>query len=300
MAAETLAPDALLEQIELAGALADIDDDPDAPDGAWLTATTNGSTAARAGFPVPSADPSAGAGLQEFRVLVRKNAAGGNTVSWSLELWENGAQVAVLATGTTDSTTGEVASGSWDATSLAAADGSLVECRIAQTGGAGGNPSNRRYLEVGAVEWNAEVAGVTAQFMSASGAGLAGLAQATVMARSLATTASATNGLASLVTLGRLLAGPAMASASLLKSVARGLAAAGSGAGAVARKTAKAASAAAGAAVALAGDILATQALTAPATAAAQLASAFTAGPGPAIPFLRRLLRAVLRRVVTG
>lgn len=71
---ERLAPDTLAVQTNLTGAVTDIDDDPDSPDGLWLTAS--GSSVARVTFPTPTAAPSTGAGLQEFRVLMRKNATG--------------------------------------------------------------------------------------------------------------------------------------------------------------------------------------------------------------------------------
>jgi hypothetical protein len=101
--------------------------------------------------------------LQEFRVLIRKNASGGNSTTWSLALWENGSQVSVLATGTTTSTSGEVVAGTWNASSLGTADGSLVECRLQQTGGgSSGSGANRRRIEIGAVEWNVVYTGAAA------------------------------------------------------------------------------------------------------------------------------------------
>ena len=300
MAAERITPDGLPTLVNLSGAVTDIDDDPDSADAAWLTAPgANNNTEARCTFAAPSGNLSTGAGLQEFRCLVRKTNHPTNPTC-DIELWEGAALVATLVSGqSVGSTSGVVLSATWDAASLAGADGSGVECRVVGTTG-GGNPGNRASLEVGAIEWNAEVAGVTPQSISASGAGSATLAPTAVMARTLAGTATAAANVASSVTLGRLLAGAVAATAGLHKSVAKGIGAAATGAATVLRGTAKGAQAAASAAAALAGAILVPQALTAPATAAAQLASAFTAGPGPAIPFLRRLLRAVLRRVVRG
>lgn len=157
MPTERLAPDALLVQTALSGSVTAIDDDPDSPAGDWLTYDTavNGNTDCRVSFPTPTGNPTTGAGVQNFRVQIRKNASAGNSTTWSLQLWENGAQVAELATGTTTSTTGEVVAGAWNASSLGTANGSLVECRLQQTaGGASGSGGNRRRIEIGAVEWN--------------------------------------------------------------------------------------------------------------------------------------------------
>ena len=157
MANERLAPDAILAQVELSGAVTDIDDDPDSSDGLWLTASTSGATSCRVSFPTPTDDLTTGAGLQEFRHRVRKNASGGNQINFDVELWENGAFVSTLASNfALDSATGVTFGHTWNASALAAVSGVNVEFRIVQTNGASGNPSNRRYLEVGAVEWNAE------------------------------------------------------------------------------------------------------------------------------------------------
>ena len=71
---EREAPDTLAVQTNLTGSVTDIDDDPDSPDGLWLTAS--GSSTARVTFPTPTGSPTVGAGLQNFRVLLRKNATG--------------------------------------------------------------------------------------------------------------------------------------------------------------------------------------------------------------------------------
>jgi hypothetical protein len=107
-------------------------------------------------FPTPAAAPSTGAGLQEFRVWVRKSSSGGNACALDIELWESGVLVANLGTsGTITSTTGVIVSFTWDATLLGTASGANVEARVDQSSGGGGNPTNRKGLEVGAVEWNA-------------------------------------------------------------------------------------------------------------------------------------------------
>lgn len=154
MAAEDQAPDAISASSNYtAPSVADIDDDPDSPDGNWLAWDGNGNTGVTVTFPTPTPTLTTGAGLQEFRVQIRKDASGGNSADWSLELWENAVSVSVLATGTTTATGGEVVSGTWNASSLGTADGSLVECRLLQTGGGTGAPSGRRAVEVGAIKW---------------------------------------------------------------------------------------------------------------------------------------------------
>ena len=47
MATERQAPDAILAQTDLSGAVTDIDDDPDSPDGLWLSASGSGRTPGR-------------------------------------------------------------------------------------------------------------------------------------------------------------------------------------------------------------------------------------------------------------
>jgi RHS repeat-associated protein len=98
------------------------------------------------------------ADLQEFRVLLRKDAAGGNDPTYDIELWETGggAPLATLVSGATvSSDTGIVVSATWDASLLGTADGSAVELVIVGNR-SGGNPSKRRTVEVGAVEWNVD------------------------------------------------------------------------------------------------------------------------------------------------
>jgi hypothetical protein len=114
-------------------------------------------------IPSPAADLTTRAGLQAFRVLVRKSATGGTDPACTIELYENGALLATLISGqAVSSATGTVLSGTWDATSLAAISGADVECRVFGAR-SGGNPANRRALEIGAIEWNADYteAGVT-------------------------------------------------------------------------------------------------------------------------------------------
>ena len=165
---QALPLDVVVSSSNLTGAtVANLDDDPDAPDADWATATSVADTSLQAGFPTPPSDPAVGADLQEFRVLLRKDASGGSDPSYDLELWETGGG-APLATLVSDATlssdTGVVVSGTWDASLLATADGSAVELRVVGNR-SGGNPNNRRTVEVGAVEWKAAYAGNQTYFL---------------------------------------------------------------------------------------------------------------------------------------
>lgn len=156
MAQERLAPDAILAQTELSGAVAAIDDDPDSPDADWLTASGNNvDTDVRVSFAAPADPPTTGAGLQEFRARVRQFDEGqSGTPTARLELWENGALVRAGSDASVPDG-GLTLAFTWDAAELGTADGSLVECKVVGTK-SGGSPSTRNTVEVGAVEWNAE------------------------------------------------------------------------------------------------------------------------------------------------
>jgi hypothetical protein len=153
MASERLAPDALLDQTNLEGSVADVDDDPDSPDGSWLTASNNNAdSVARVSFPSPTGSPTVGTDLQEFRALVRK-AGGSGTPEARIELYEDGS---LVRAGDDQGITGDtVLALTWNASELATANGALVECRVYGTK-SGGAPAARATIEVGAVEWNAE------------------------------------------------------------------------------------------------------------------------------------------------
>ncbi len=160
MTAETLAPDVLLTQTNLVGSLTDIDDDPDSPDGLWLTANNNNqNTVCIVSFGTPTDSPTIGAGLQAFQMWARITPNATNT-DWSMYLLEGGVRRnggAAIATGTlTNGTSGEMVSGAWDAALLSTADGSAVECEVVFKK-TGGSSSNRSTGEAGAVEWNADV-----------------------------------------------------------------------------------------------------------------------------------------------
>ena len=155
--------DVVVSSTNLTGAtVANLDDDPDDPDANWATATSVADTSIQVGFPTPPTDPKLGAGLQQFQVLLRKDAAGGNDPTYDIELWETGggAPLATLVSGATlSSDTGEVVAATWDASLLGSADGSAVELRIVGDR-SNGPTSKRRTVEVGAVEWNVDLQGV--------------------------------------------------------------------------------------------------------------------------------------------
>lgn len=151
MATERQSPDALLDQTNLTGTVSEIQDDPDSPDGNWLDAISNNANSiCRTSFPTPTGNPTVGADLQEFRVLVRK-FGGTGTPTARVELYEDGV---LIRAGSENNVTGNlVISFTWNANEISNADGSLVECRLYGTK-IGGAPTARASVEVGAVEWN--------------------------------------------------------------------------------------------------------------------------------------------------
>ena len=159
MATETLLPDGVVTSSNLTGAFADIDEGVDNFDGVYVTTGgSNGNTSLVLSFPTPSGSLTSGAGLQTFRARVRKNASGGNTTTVRFEIYENGSPVGTVSGDTTiSSTTGVDISFTWDSSVLANVDGSGVEIGIfQQSGGQGGNPNNRRWIEVDAADWIAD------------------------------------------------------------------------------------------------------------------------------------------------
>jgi len=162
MAAERQAPDAILVQTNLTGAVTDIDEDPDSPDGNWLT-TPGGDTpiVLRNSFGTPTGNPTAGAGLQEFKAWVRRtNNSATRIPTMTFEVYDDGSLHATIETDVdVNSTSGEMHSGTWDASGLSSADGSTVELRIVGTR-SGGPAAQRNNVEIGAVEWNVDYAEV--------------------------------------------------------------------------------------------------------------------------------------------
>jgi hypothetical protein len=142
----------------LTGSYGDVDDDPDSPDGNWYVWDGAGNSTCRAEMADPTSDPDVGVDLQEFKVQIRKDdASGGNDPGWELALWEleggTYSEVAVLATGTVTTLTGEVITGNFNANLLTTPSGVNALISIDQTSGGTGNPTNQRGLSVGGFKW---------------------------------------------------------------------------------------------------------------------------------------------------
>lgn len=139
-ATATLAPDSIAESTNLVGTVADIDEDPDAADASWLTATdATAATDLRVTFPSPSGLPTS---TQNFRYLLRKTA-GAVHPTITAELLQAGTfRKTLTAAGTPiTSTSGQVLQGNWNSSDLETLlDGSDVECRIVSVVGGTFNP----------------------------------------------------------------------------------------------------------------------------------------------------------------
>lgn len=215
MANETKAPDGLLDQTNLSGALTDIDDDPDSPDGLWLTASSNNANSiCRVSFPTPTGNPTTGAGLQNFKWWARLTP-NGTACTYNVYLYENGTVLnggAAIATGSLTSTSGQLITATWDATLLGTADGSLVEAQL-EVVKSGGAPGARTTGEVGAVEWNVDyTAGVTYVYLAGTCTGASATPAAPLdVTRGLIGTVGATSTTAGAVGLYMSLAGTSAA-----------------------------------------------------------------------------------------
>jgi len=169
MADERQSPDTAITLTNLDGTVSDIQDDPDSADGNWCDAINNNvNTICHVTFPTPTGNPTEGAGLQQFKIWVKK-WNGTNDPTVAISLYENNVLVTELMSATSvTSTTGELFSITWNANLLGTVDGSLVECYIlgVKTGGAA---AARATVSVGAVEWNVTYsAGETQQLVSTS------------------------------------------------------------------------------------------------------------------------------------
>ena len=159
MATETLLPDGVVTATNLNASIGDLDEGVDNFDGVYATNQgSNGNTLLVLSFPTPSGSLTTGDNLQTFRARVRKNAGGGSATTVRIEIYENGSPVGTVSGDTTvTSTTGITTSFTWDSSVLANVDGSGVEIGIfQQSGGQGGNPNNRRWIEVDAADWIAD------------------------------------------------------------------------------------------------------------------------------------------------
>lgn len=158
MATELLLPDAVVTATNLTANIANLDEGVGSFDGVYATTqSSNANTLLILSFPTPSGDLTLGAGLQTFRARVRKNAGGGSNPSVRLEVRENGVLRANSTNTTVTSTTGVNITFTWDASVLNLQTGVDVEIGIAQqSGGSGGNPNNRRWIETDTADWTAD------------------------------------------------------------------------------------------------------------------------------------------------
>lgn len=118
----------------------------------------------RGQFQNPSRTLKTGAGLQEFKALIRRSSinggpSGGNDIGFDIQLRENGGFISTISSGTQASGAGDtVYTATWDSSSIT--NKNNVEIGIVQTSGAAGvTTADRRYLDIGAVEWNATLSG---------------------------------------------------------------------------------------------------------------------------------------------
>ncbi len=151
---ETLRPNGQLSCLNLVTCdFLEHDDDPDISSVTIAATGNNINTEYGADFPTPSASPNTG--LQEFRAGVEEFDSGQTGIPQArLELWENGALV--RAGSNFNIGTYIVISFTWEANELATADGSLVQAKVIGIQ-SGGGPSVRNSINIGNIEWNANI-----------------------------------------------------------------------------------------------------------------------------------------------
>lgn len=231
MATERQPLDAVISSSGVTGAtVANLQDDPDTPDGNWAVATGNNTdTEVYVSFGTPTGNPNVGADLQEFRAYVRQFDTGqtGNPNA-RLELWENGT---IVRAGSEVSITGagQVIALTWNANEIGTADGSLVEAKIIGTK-SGGSPGARNTVDFGAIEWNVDYSATTTYFETPamSGTGTASLSSFALFPLTLASAATGTLTLAKLIS--KTLSNTATGTLTLAKMVQKTLSSAATGA----------------------------------------------------------------------
>ncbi len=164
MSAERQEPDAIIGSTGLSGVVADIQADPDTKSGSW-TATdplrasgNNIDVEVHCSFPTPSPNLTVGAGLQEFRVLLRPFDSGQTgDPDWRIELWQNGSLVRAGSNTQILNDAGDtVVSFTWNANELTSdPGGAQVEIKVFGVR-SGGGPSARNTIDIGAIEWNVD------------------------------------------------------------------------------------------------------------------------------------------------
>lgn len=155
-----LPPESLITLTGASGSVTAIQDDPDAPDGNWLTASGGSDVIAHVAFATPPGTVKAGTNLQHFRALVRKtDKTTPDNGSVTLSLYENGTYKAqqTFSLGNTDTKF----SFYWDAALLTDSTGAGVELRVTGVGVYAGPGKNRFAVDIGAVDWIYDVEGET-------------------------------------------------------------------------------------------------------------------------------------------
>ncbi len=178
MATETLPPTGELSDVGLVtNDHLDHDHDPDS-DTTTVDPTSNGVNTEWGGdFDTPTGNPTTGADKQQFRCGVIKFETGQTgTPSARIELWENGS---LVRAGSNEDVTGthSVVAFTWDASELATADGSLVQCKLIGTK-VGGASGARAAVGIGGMEWNVDYTAGGGGRIMGSIAGAGGLAGA--------------------------------------------------------------------------------------------------------------------------
>ncbi len=161
MAVEIVQPDALLTQINQSGAISTIQDDPDSPDGSWMTAIDDTlDSEFRVSFTDPTGAPRPGPNLQTIRVHCRRvPSSGGNNPQLTVDLYEAGTFVrAVISNVGITNLTGQTEEGLWNSSEVV--DVNDVEFRFFADTVPGGPPT-RRQLDFAAVEWVATLVAET-------------------------------------------------------------------------------------------------------------------------------------------
>jgi len=163
MATERKEPDVLIGSSGVTGVVGDIQADPDVKSGSWTAADpiratgNNTNIEIHCSFPSPSGDLTVGAGLQEFRVLLRPFDSGQTgDPDWRIELWQGGTLVRAGSDTEILNDAGDtVVAFTWNANEITLIDGSDVEIKVFGTK-SGGSPGKRNTIDIGAVEWNVD------------------------------------------------------------------------------------------------------------------------------------------------
>lgn len=149
------APEAILVMSGATGDISMVQDDPDSPDANWMGSGVVDSIV-RTSLPTPAKILKAGAGLQNFRVLVRKNQSTTTTGTLHIALYENGVQKATASYSIATGNTPTVHQFSWDASLLADRSGKDAEIYVRGVGVYSGGGASRFGVQYGAMEWNYE------------------------------------------------------------------------------------------------------------------------------------------------